>query len=131
VPDGSYVRFDGAKLAAYLTATGGHVAQDLTRRALRVANRAKELAPVDTGRLRASIVWTIGVGGNGKLVARVGTNVAYARPVHEGSRPHVIRPRRGRVLVFPMGGRTVFARVVHHPGTRPHPFLRDALRAAA
>lgn len=131
MPEGSFIRFDGARLAAYLNASGGHVAQDLTRRTLRVVNRAKELAPVDTGRLRASIVWTIGTASGGGLVARVGTNVAYARAVHEGTRAHVIVPRRARVLRFPSGGRVVFARRVHHPGTRPRPFLRDALSAAA
>jgi hypothetical protein len=34
------------------------------------------------------------------------------------TRPHTIVPRNGRFLVFQVGGRTVFARSVHHPGTR-------------
>jgi hypothetical protein len=69
-----------------------------------------------------------------------------------GTRPHVIRPRKGRVLRFPAAGtkttlagraRTgevrrlgsgayVFTRQVHHPGTKPYPFLvpgaQDAFR---
>lgn len=56
-----------------------------------------------------------------------------------GSRPHVILPRRARVLRFESGGMTVFARRVNHPGTRAknwwEPVLRDAwpraLRAAS
>lgn len=94
----------------------------------RVVNRAKILAPVDTGRLRASIkgelqgVWTL----RPRFV--VGTNVDYAEMVHDGTRPHVIRPRNARALRFMVNGRVVYARVVHHPGTRANPFLDRALR---
>lgn len=91
-------------------------------------NRAKILAPVDTGRLRASIrverrrtlllrtVWTIG------------SDVFYAPYVNDGTAPHVIRPRNAQALRFRVGGRIVYARVVNHPGTRPNPFLDRALR---
>lgn len=34
-----------------------------------------------------------------------------------GTRPHVIRPRRAKVLRFVVGGRVVYARKVNHPGT--------------
>lgn len=90
--------------------------------------RAKILAPVDTGRLRASIRlerrsvlglrqrWTIG------------SDVEYAPMVNDGTRPHLIRPRRAQALRFKVDGRTVFARVVRHPGTRARPFLDRALR---
>lgn len=37
---------------------------------------------------------------------------------NDGTAPHTIRPRRARALRFTVGGRVVFARVVHHPGTR-------------
>jgi hypothetical protein len=48
--------------------------------------------------------------------------------VHDGTRPHIIRPKRAQALRFRIGGRVVFAKVVHHPGTRPRPFLDKALR---
>lgn len=49
----------------------------------------------------------------------------------EGTRPHLIRPRNGRVLRFMgRGGGVVFARLVRHPGTKPYPFARDAAKAA-
>lgn len=51
--------------------------------------------------------------------------------VHNGTRPHPIRPRRRRYLRFQVDGRTVFARVVRHPGYRGDPFLTKALRDAA
>lgn len=96
-----------------------------------MVNRAKVLAPVDTGRLRASIrvqrrrtlslrqIWT------------VGSDVEYAEMVHDGTRPHIIRPVRAQALRFRMGGRLVFAKVIHHPGTRARPFLDRALREVA
>lgn len=48
----------------------------------------------------------------------------------EGTRAHVIRPRFRHVLRFFGPAGVVFARVVHHPGTRPNPFAEDAARAA-
>lgn len=48
-----------------------------------------------------------------------------------GTKPHEIRPRKKNgVLRFEVGGRIVYARVVHHPGTRPNNFLWKALQAA-
>jgi hypothetical protein len=93
-----------------------------------VVNRAKILCPVDTGRLRASIrgqarrTWTL------RPMFTVGTNVDYAVMVHDGTRPHIIRPRSKQALKFTIGGQVVFAKVVHHPGTRAKPFLDRALR---
>lgn len=94
-----------------------------------VVNRAKILAPVDTGRLRAAIgpprysrTATL------RAQATIDVNVDYADFVHNGTRPHVIRPRRADVLRFTVGGQVVYARVVHHPGTRARPFLDRALR---
>jgi hypothetical protein len=96
--------------------------------ARQVVARAKVLAPVDTGRLRSSIRverrsflgfrsrWTIG------------SDVEYADMVHDGTRPHIIRPRRAKALRFRVGGQVVFAKVVRHPGTRARPFLDRALR---
>jgi hypothetical protein len=61
----------------------------------------------------------------------VGSDVEYAQMVHDGTRPHVIRPRNAQVLRFRVGGQVVFARVVNHPGTRAQPFLDRALREVA
>ncbi len=93
-----------------------------------MVNRAKILCPVDTGRLRSTIrgqarrTWTL------RPVFVVGTNVDYAEFVHDGTPPHDIRPRTKRALKFTIGGQVVFAKVVHHPGTRARPFLDRALR---
>lgn len=94
-------------------------------------NRAKVFAPVDTGRLRASIrVERRSVLGL-RMRWTIGSDVEYAPMVNDGTRPHVIRPKNAKVLRFKVGGQTVFARVVHHPGTRAQPFLDRALREVA
>jgi hypothetical protein len=93
--------------------------------------RAKVLAPVDTGRLRASIRVerrsTFGL----RQRWTVGSDVEYAPMVNDGTRPHIIRPKRAKALRFKVGGKTVFARIVHHPGTRARPFLDRALADVA
>jgi phage gpG-like protein len=99
---------------------------ELREGARQVANRAKILTPVDTGRLRSSIKHNV----TGDR-ATIETNVSYAPYVHDGTRPHVIRPRRRQALRFNVGGQTVFARIVNHPGTRARPFLVRALREIA
>lgn len=58
---------------------------------------AQKLAAVDTGTLRASINVQI----NGRE-ATIGTNVAYARDVEFGTKPHVIRPVNKRLLSWPV-----------------------------
>lgn len=101
--------------------------RELENTGRRVVNRAKILCPVDTGRLRASIkgkasrTWTL------RPQFTVSSNVDYAQMVHDGTRPHIIRPRTKQVLKFNVGGQVVFAKVVHHPGTRARPFLDRAL----
>ncbi|WP_315902956.1 hypothetical protein [Streptomyces salinarius] len=48
--------------------------------------------------------------------------------VLDGTPPHVIRPRRAKALRFPYRGRTVFAKIVNHPGAEANNFLARALR---
>lgn len=58
--------------------------RELVRLAIEVQNRARELCPVDTGRLRSSIGHTEGVDVRGPFVD-VGTNVEYAPFVEYGT----------------------------------------------
>ncbi len=94
-------------------------------------NRAKVLAPVDTGRLRASIRIESRRTLTLRSVYTIGSDVEYAQMVHDGTWPHVIRPRQAQALRFRIGGRIVYAKVVHHPGTRARPFLAQAVREIA
>lgn len=93
--------YNHAALDRLLVSPSGPIAADLARRAVRVDRAAKQLCPVDTGRLRSSITWQIQRDTQG-LLAVIGTNVEYARYVELGT--------------------------IH---TAAQPFLRPALGAAA
>lgn len=113
-----------------IVAPGGPVYRDMLRRGIRVQNGARRRVNVDTGRLRSSLNVEGPIVRNGAAGVRVGTNVEYAIYVHEGTRPHLIRPQARAALRFQAGGGVVYARRVFHPGTRGNPFLRDALADA-
>jgi HK97 gp10 family phage protein len=77
-------------------------------------------APVRTGRLLGSIEKQVeGLSGS------VGPTVPYAVYVEYGTLPHEIHPMFANVLRFDVGGKIVFTTVVHHPGTRPQPFIEQ------
>jgi phage gpG-like protein len=76
-----------------------------------------------------------------KTSAVVRVNVPYAAPMEFGSKPHIIKPRNGKVLAWGgerrLSGRlrsgskpTNFAAFVHHPGNKPYPFLRPGAETA-
>lgn len=102
----------------------------LTRR---VANQARVTTPVDTGRLRQSIrEGEQRFTGPRTITGSVTANTRYAAAVHEGRRARTIRPRNAQALRFVIGGRVVFAKVVHQGPMRGRPFLRNAgMRVAA
>lgn len=117
---------------------GGEVGKSLDHRGTVVQLAAKRQVGKDTHLLERSIVkrWGRGPTGRGAakagdLIMRVGSNRSYALVHHEGSRPHLIRPRNPNgVLRFQKGGKVIFARVVHHPGTAPNHYLSDNLHLA-
>jgi len=87
----SYVEINGAALTELFESPAGEVARDLQRRALQVDRAAKQLCPVDPGRLRSSITNEIGQDGQG-LVVTIGTNVEYAPYVELGTSKMAAQP---------------------------------------
>jgi len=81
-------------------------------------------APVRSGRLLGSIREQVR-----GLEATVGPTVPYAIYVEYGTRPHEIRPVYASVLRFKIEGKVVFTPIVHHPGTRAQPFMRETAEA--
>lgn len=116
------------ELASRLGAAGDIVARDseklLTSLAEMIAERMRVEAPVASGKLRDSIAI---VSTPGKRV--IGPDVPYADFVELGTQPHVIRAKPGGTLAFSVGGNTVYAAVVNHPGTKPNPFVKRSLDA--
>jgi hypothetical protein len=100
------------------------VARAVERTRIDVQNEARRRAPVDTGRLRSSIV-SRAEGGGRSLGYVVGTNVSYAADVEFGTSPHVIKPRYKQALYWPGASHPVAQ--VNHPGTAAKPFLRPAI----
>lgn len=134
-------RLDLSAVRALLVSPRGGVVQDLMRRGLLVETRAKRnLAGVggpkriDTGRLRSSISTQV-VMRDGAPAVLVGTNVRYARWVHDGTGVYGplrrrITPKRSKVLRFRPGGRGRYVYAKSVAGMRPNAFLRNALPAA-
>lgn len=141
---GTYTIINPTQLQSLLTGPNGPVVRDLLRRANRVKTEAQKLVGVYVpppagpararrpGTLRDSIVVRLARGGPFGVSALVGSDDPIALWHHEGTVPHVIRPRNRRWLVFYWRrvGRVVFAKRVNHPGTQPNRFLVKALAAA-
>ncbi len=110
---------------------GSRAGGDLDARAARVAREARRLVGKDTLDLMKSIRVERGPGYRDIVAGKRGTRTAaYVIPHHDGSEPHVIRPRRAKALRFVIGGRVVFAARVNHPGSPGTRFLTRALPAA-
>jgi hypothetical protein len=90
----------------------------------RVLTEASLRCNVRTGTLRSSLYLSMET-----LGFKVGSTMPYALFVHEGTRPHVIRPNTARALRFEAAGGVRFAQKVNHPGYRGNPFLREAMEA--
>lgn len=112
-----------------LRSQNGPIGRDLKQRGLRVLAGAKSQVGVQTGALRASLHMRHFSDTRGQYV-RVGSNLNYAKLHHEGTSPHIIKPRRAHMLRFQTKGQIVFAHVVKHPGTKPNRYLTDNLRLA-
>ena len=103
----------------------------ITETAAKVQSYAAAGAPVDTGKLAASIqiTWV------DRLVAEIGPTVPYGayQEFGTGTRGEfpgqmiTIRPKAKPYLVFQVNGKTVYAREVRHPGVRAQPFMRPAV----
>lgn len=140
-----YVALDPSAIKTLLSGPSGPVYQDMRRRANKVTNLARRLAPVDTARLKTSISYEMGTVGQ-SVIARVGTNVKYGLYIHEGTAnagTGYIYPKSARVLRFPIinnsgsgrrrykaGATQQYAYAKRVKGIKPQPFLRNALIAA-
>jgi hypothetical protein len=88
---------------------------------------AREEAPNKTGAFRESIRFRTFVKGT-----EIGFTTSAAQPLGKwivfGTRPHIIRARNAKTLYFFWGrlGRFVSFPFVHHPGTKPNPYVDRA-----
>jgi hypothetical protein len=109
---------------------GGPTGRLLDQYSLRVLAEARRRVGVNTGRLLATIRRDFGTGALGpyaEVIAGQSGITDYLGYHMFGTEPHVITPRRRKVLRFVSHGRLVYAVRVRHPGNRANPFLTDAL----
>lgn len=114
-----------------------------------VQRDAKPRVPVNIGLLRNSITWEIGKSGTFPTYVRVGTKIAYARPVHDGRAPGSRMPpvdviaqwvvekkilnKNGKGKRKDVGSKAVraaafaIAKSIAKKGIPAKPFLKDAL----
>ncbi|SDP76996.1 phage virion morphogenesis protein [Desulforhopalus singaporensis] len=102
---------------------------DIDKIALTIAERIRDKGtkqgriPFLTGDLRKSIqTESLGLG-----QASVGSNLSYARAVHDGRPAMTIRPKKGKYLKFNVGGQDIFVKEVHQPARKGKPFLFEAI----
>lgn len=131
-----YVRHRINEFRAFESPTG-MVGTWVGQRAAQVASHAAALAPKPgqgrgyaTGETAASIRASAPTRGRTGPEATVTSDTDHARDLHEGTKPHIIKPRRAPQLVFfwRKKGRVVHKNKVFHPGTPANPFLLRALK---
>ena len=104
---------------------------------IKTVAEAQKLVHRRTGHLQRNIV----PGSISATSARVEARTPYAAPLERGSKPHVIRPKKAKVLAWGgprrLTGRlrsgakaTHFATIVHHPGSKPYPYLLPGAKKA-
>lgn len=120
---------DVLALREFLSWTGPP-GRDFERRMRTLAFRQQQDAPRRTGRMAGQISQQHMQSDFGRyLEGAAGVNPGtggqrgYAGIVTSGSRPHIIQARTAKALRFVVGGQVVYTRRVHHPGTRPNPYL--------
>jgi hypothetical protein len=92
----------------------------------------KDNTPRATGKLANSSRFQIKGSNKSQILevrqgARTPDGDFYGGFVRGGTAPHEIRPKKvGGSLVFQIGGRTIFAKKVNHPGTKANPYHKRA-----
>lgn len=83
-------------------------------------NELKHVCPVDKGRLKNSI--KVQISANELRILMVD----YGMAVEFGTKAHIIKPKNKKALSWTdKSGKKRVAKVVHHPGTKPQPFIRN------
>jgi hypothetical protein len=131
--------FDGARMEEIMHGPNGVLGRWMVTRAEIVKQAAVMQCNKKTGRLSRGILKRPVESDVGGLSIRIiasakdpSTGVDYAAYVHEGTKPHEIRPKDPKGwLAFEVNGTTVFAKVVNHPGYAGNKFLSDNLKLFA
>jgi hypothetical protein len=122
------MKVEADRVIAQMTARKARVPDSLAKIVTELTGKlltaVQQRAPVKTGKLRRSIFEEVTVN-NMQALGRVyvSPDTAYAKFVEYETKPHDIYPTKASVLAFIMGGKQVFAKMVHHPGTKAQMYL--------
>lgn len=122
------VKFYDSVLDTFLNSPRGEVGRYLNNKGNEILTIARSRVGVRTGRLRNSLHMRHMRDPRGQHIW-VGSTLNYALAHHEGTRPHLITPKSGKMLKFTSRGQVVYAHAVRHPGTKANRYLSDALKA--
>jgi len=117
---------DKAALDHYLNSPYGPVGDYLSKRGKKIVTAARRQVGVDTGALKQSITMIHYRNASGQYMW-IGSKEKHAYMHHEGTRPHLIVPKKAPILRFRVGARIIYSRAVMHPGTKPNRYLSDQL----
>jgi len=92
-----------------------------------LTEQVRNAAPVKTGETRDQVN-LVPESSPPAFSARIVSPTPQGQWAEEGTPAHIIRPH-GNVLVFEVGGETVFARIVHHPGTTAKPWFHPTIES--
>lgn len=122
----NYARKVARKRVRLLTET-------VTREAKYYARRytGNTVRPSPTGELSRSIRGTVSTRGTHQILGRVGASDRKGMVVHSGAKPHLIRPKGKKPMVFfwKLKGRKIVTRAtLHHPGMEGKFYLTEPLK---
>ena len=109
----------------YRAATDGLIKQDIGK----AKQLSQRFAPRKTGNLRDAIK-TKRFGDMHYMLYVDKDKADYGIYMELGTRAHIIRARRAKVLRWYVGGKPVFAKQVRHPGTKPYLFVKRGVKSA-
>lgn len=76
------------------------------------------------------VTWRVGIDGD-SVKAKAGKDFSEAYVY--GARPHTIVPKNKSLLKFDgthaFSGQKIFTKKVNHPGSPPHPFIEESIKA--
>ncbi len=120
------VKVDAQKAIGAFSNSSGQIARAVDQWAILAGSallrEARKEIPVKTGKGAASLYSQ-----SSGTSFSIGSDLKYVKFIVSGTKPHTITPNRAKVLRFKVGGRTIFAKMVRHPGTKSNNFLKRAL----
>jgi len=105
--------------------------EDVVRSAAKAGEASARVhAPHRSYELRDSIDGFVTESDSNHAEGLVVAGAPHAAAVADGSVPHEIVAKNAEALRFNVGGRTIFRKSVHHPGTKANPYMTYGEEAA-